>query len=293
MNIVAITVNWNQAEYTLQCVESLAKQSFPPSHIYVIDNGSTDDSLSILKKSTLPFDVIESPRNLGFSGGYNLGIQHAKTLAPDAYLIINNDAWLHPKALEIMSQYINHDIGAISPLIFYASQPDVIWAAGGSISPLTLEKKDDLANKQLANLNLPDTLTRDFIPACILLIPQTTIEDVGFFDPRYYLYYEDIDFALRLKHSNKKMLLCTNAHAWHNVSISSGGADSPQERYWMAKSSVIYFSKHASLFQLPLIIPYRLGSAIRTTFRLLFQRKYRSVTAYWRGLYDGLREIGK
>ena len=78
---------------------------------------------------------------------------------------------------------------------------------------------------------------------------------------------------------------------WHQVASSSGGSDTPNERYWMARSSVHYFSKHANSTQAPYILIWRTGSALRTSFRLVRKLRWQSIKAYWRGIIDGLREV--
>jgi hypothetical protein len=73
------------------------------------------------------------------------------------------------------------------------------------------------------------------------------------------------------------------------VSASTGGRDSPLERYWMAQSSGRYFRTHGHGPRLLLIIPFRLASALKMTIRLLLQGKRESLQAYWRGLVIGWR----
>jgi len=77
---------------------------------------------------------------------------------------------------------------------------------------------------------------------------------------------------------------------WHKVSLSSGGANSPAERYHMAFSSALYFRKYARGWRLFVVIPYRLMSALRWTVRLGVRGNWQSLSAYWRGLRDGLME---
>jgi len=290
MKIAAVTVNWNRSQETLTCIESLLRQTPSIPEIIVVDNGSTDESVEILQNNAYPFELITSKENLGFSQGYNLGIKHALSQGADVVLIINNDTTLAPNALSILSNHMNNGIGAIAPLIFYDAEPEKIWAAGGKINPLLLEKRDTFAGKSI-NADLSSIVEQDFIPACILLIPSTTFQIVGFFDEKFYLYYEDIDFSYRMKKAGLKMLIITSAHAWHKVAISSGGKDSPNERYWMARSSVRYFSKHAHGLQFLFIILFRCGSALRTTLKLLLSKKYQSITWYWRGILEGLKDI--
>jgi hypothetical protein len=77
---------------------------------------------------------------------------------------------------------------------------------------------------------------------------------------------------------------------WHRVAVSSGGADSPSERYWMARSSVLFFRKHARGLRRLIVATYRAGSALKTTARLLGRGRGEATRAYWRGLWDGWRE---
>ncbi len=77
------------------------------------------------------------------------------------------------------------------------------------------------------------------------------------------------------------------ARVLHDVSASSGGRDSPMERYWMAESSGRYFRKHGRGPRMLLIIPFRLASALKMTARLLAQGKREALRSYWAGLADG------
>ena len=87
------------------------------------------------------------------------------------------------------------------------------------------------------------------------------------------------------------MLLVPKALLWHKVALTSGGLDSPLERYLMAKGSVLFFGRHGGGWRRLFIVPYRLGSAVKTTVTLLFRRKFKSVQAYWKGLAEGLRLV--
>lgn len=130
----------------------------------------------------------------------------------------------------------------------------------------------------------------DFVPGCGMLLTRQAIEEVGLFDEGFFMYYEDSDLCLRLKRAGWQLQTITTAQMWHKVSLSSGGEDSPNERYWMARSSIRFFAKHARYWQLPIIIGWRKASAIRTTLRLLRHGKFTALTAYWRGLRDGFKD---
>ncbi len=289
MKTIAVTVNWNRVEDTLACIASLRAQRPVPPQVIVVDNGSSDDSVAQLRATVPEVMLIPSKRNLGFSGGYNLGIQQALALGATHVLIINNDAILAPNALATLLQYAAPDVGALSPVIYHALPNRVIWSLGGRTHPLTLEKSNSWVGQPDPG-TLPPVIEQDFLTGCILLLPRATLETVGLFDEGFWLYYEDMDFSRRVRLAGLRMLTVTKAHAWHKVASSSGGSDSPSERYWMARSSIRFFRKHGGGWRMLFILPYRLGSALKTSLRLVTHGRVQALRAYWRGLRDGLCE---
>ncbi|RMG89931.1 MAG: hypothetical protein D6706_20475, partial [Chloroflexi bacterium] len=100
-------------------------------------------------------------------------------------------------------------------------------------------------------------------------------------------YYEDLDWSIRLREAGYKLRLVANAHLYHRVSFSSGGTETPLKLYHQAKSSVIFFRRHAHKGAPYLILLYRTGSTLKRLFRLLSRGKVKSAIAYLRGLKDG------
>ena len=157
--------------------------------------------------------------------------------------------------------------------------------SGGDLSPILLEI--DTKSKKTVDKKTP--LKRDFLTGCALLIPSEVFKTIGLLDEKYFLYYEDRDFCMQAKQADISLYLVPQAVLWHKVSASSNGSDSENERYWMARSSVTFFKKYANKKQVPFIVFWRLGSAIRTSLRLMLVGKWMVIQAYWRGLIDGLR----
>jgi GT2 family glycosyltransferase len=107
-------------------------------------------------------------------------------------------------------------------------------------------------------------------------------------DEDFFVYHEEHDYCYRVGRAGYHLLLEPRAKVWHKVSLSSGGSDSSGARYWMAKNIWFFFRKHAAWWQWFFIIPWRAGSAFKTTVRLSRQRHWKALRAYWRGLRDGL-----
>lgn len=290
--VYALTVNWNRPQDTLACLNSLACQTYPNLKILAVDNGSQDGSAQIIRDEFPQAEVLANPKNLGFAGGYNTGMRRALDSAADYIFILNNDAVLDPAGIEELINHASPDLGILAPVIYYASSTDKIWSSGGKTNRWNLEKQDRWADR-LDPGGWPEVIEQDFVNGCCMLFPRQALERVGLFDENYQMYYEDSDLCQRMRAAGRRILVIPGAKAWHKIAASSGGTSSPNERYWMARSSIRFFRRYAHGVQKPVIVFWRTGSAIRTTLRLLRQEQRASIWAYWRGLRDGLLDDRK
>jgi GT2 family glycosyltransferase len=287
--VYVITLTWNQKQDTLACLESLSQMSYPHYRLLLVDNASVDGTAEAVRKRFPDVEVIVNPQNLGFPGGFNVGIRHALTRKAEHVFIINNDTLVDENILdELMAFAGRAEVGMLAPKIYFADEPDRIWSVGGQRHPWTLEMTDK-GDRQLDQGQWDDVLERDYLVGCALLMKRAMLQEIGLFDTGYNpIYYEDVDLCLRARRAGYRLLLVPRACMWHKVSASGGGAGSPRERYLMARNSVRFFRKHVRGWQWLAVIPYRLGSALKTTGRLLYQGRSESALAYWRGLRDGL-----
>jgi GT2 family glycosyltransferase len=285
----AITLNWNRREDTLACLNSLAQQTLPNLRLLLIDNHSNDGTPKAVSRQFPQAELIVNPKNLGFAAGFNAGLRRALKAGADQVFILNNDTTLAFDCLERLQGQLRPDVGILAPMIYYAHDPQRIWALGGATQPLLLEKHDPWAGKEDPG-DLPDVLECDFVTGCGMFFPRRTLELVGLFDEGFWMYYEDSDLCLRVRRAGLRILAAPQAHMWHKVASSSGGSNSPNERYWMARSSVRYFRKHAHGIQIPAILAWRMGSALRTSLSLGSKSNWPALDAYWRGLWAGLRD---
>lgn len=284
-----VTLNWNRREDTLACLASLTALTFTNYRILVVDNGSTDDSVETIEQAYPSVEVLANEQNLGFAAGANVGLRYALDHGAEMIFLVNNDTTVEAGALgELVRAVHAPNVGMASPKVFYAGAPSVIWSVGGGWNPLLLEMTGG-HGRGPDNGRWSCTIERAVLVGCGLLIRRELLERVGFFDERFFMYYEDLDLCLRARRAGYRLLLVPSAKMWHKISISSGGSDSPTERYHMARSSALFFRKHARLWRVPLILPYRTASAVKTVTRLLLRRRPDSARAYLLGLRDGLR----
>ena len=139
MCLFVILLNWNRCDDTLACIDSLQKQSFTGAQLVVVDQGSTDQSITKIKDAFPDVLCLENGANLGFARGINVGIQWALDQGADWILLLNNDTIVDPQLLDKLMAQRQKDAAVLSPAIFYLEPPDQIWSTGGQLHPLLLE----------------------------------------------------------------------------------------------------------------------------------------------------------
>jgi hypothetical protein len=286
--ILIVILNWQQPEVTIACVRTVQAIAEPPFDMLLIDNGSRDDSAVILQKALPEIPLLALPENLGFAGGCNVGLRHAIEQGYEYALLLNNDAFPEPDMLSKLFAEMGPDVGLVSPKVLYHSERDIISFGGGRQHPLLLEVRDDAAEKK----DGPEwEMTRevDYLWGTCWLVNLAALQKVGLLDERFFMYYEDLDWSIRFRQTGYRLLWVGKARLYHHESRSTGGTDSSLRRYYLARSSVIFFRRYAHLGQPLFIFCFRLGSAVRMVTRLLLKGNRPSAAAYLHGLRDGWR----
>ena len=287
--VLAITLNWRQPEMTLACVQALQAMAHPSLDILVIDNGSGDNSAEHLKNE-LPLDValLSLPENVGFAAGCNVGLRQAVDQSYTYALLINNDAFAEPEMLNELLKEIAPDIALLSPKIFYAANRERLWFAGGQMHPHTLDLRKT-GRGELDGSAWQISRDVDYLLGTCLLVNLKAVEKEGFFDETFFMYFEDLDWSLRLRQAGMRLRLVAQAHLYHAVAVSGGGLESPRRRYLLARSGVIFWRRHAHAGKPLVIFFFRLGSGIKMVTRLLVNGKIAVFRAYLQGVRDGWR----
>jgi GT2 family glycosyltransferase len=214
-----ILVNYCNAGLTIDCIKSLNEAGCHNERIIVIDNNSPDDSCSILSK--IPeIILIKSTVNGGFSAGNNIGINYALENDCEYILLLNNDTIVDQNFLnQIFTGICNDTINV--PKIYYYSDPNRLWYAGGTIDyKRGLQYhygENDIDTGQYSKEKFVNYAT-----GCCMLIPVSVLKKVGLLDEQFFMYWEDLDYSIRLNNANVKIHYIPDAKVWHKVGMSSG-----------------------------------------------------------------------
>lgn len=203
----AIILNYRTPQQTVRCVEALRLQTLPPAEILVVDNHSDDDSIGILRnrlQGIAGIRILESAENTGFGGGYNAGLRRAR----HPYVLLDNPTKaLRPDAAERMLRVMEEQerVGIVGPKLIH-EDGTVRDSARSFPSPLdvlikrtVLERLFPGRMRRYRQLDRDPDVARetDWLIGGCLLLRRAMLEDIGVFDPRFFLFFEDIDLCRR------------------------------------------------------------------------------------------------
>ena len=242
--VYLIILNWNGWQETIECVESCLKLTYSNFHILVVDNGSTDESESILRGRFPDIEFIQTGENLGFAGGNNVGIKHALENGAFYVWLLNNDTLVNPEALSKLVKVADESekTAIVGSKIYFYDEPQKIWFAGG------FWRKNKLFASHRGDGEIDfgqydEVCEVDFITGCSLLIKSSVIKEVGLMNERYFLYWEDIDWNATVFNRGGKILYVPSSLVWHKISGSIKIHSPLQFRYYI-RNTLFFFQKH-------------------------------------------------
>lgn len=259
-------LNWNGRDLTLDCLSSLEKITYPNVKVYVIDNGSSDNSVTAIRNQFPDYEIIELPENYGFARGNNAGFELVKQKA-DYTIFLNNDTIVDPNFVEplINAMESNSTVKQSTPKIFYADNLDYIWFGGGKVS-LWAGWIRHLGIRQKDSMQFSFNRNVDYATGCCVCMRTVDFESIGMFDESFLMYGEDVDLSLRFRKQGGQILFVPESKIWHKVSSSIGTQFSI--RKWKRKNigKMKLVTKHVHPAQLPIVMPLAILVSILELF---------------------------
>ena len=300
--VAILTLNWNNWEDSKNFLDSVFFLDYKNYDIIFIDNGSNDNSvdnlISFLTNKNLDYKIIDenntienitensqfyiikNDENLGYTGGFNKGLEFILNNARDYEFIwiLNNDTILNKLSLgnlvKCYYEAINKNIkvGAIGSKILYPNG-ELQMLGGCTLYPIIgnsiFRKKD---NQRL-----------DYISGASLFMPVDVVRYVGLFDERFFLYWDDADYGIRIKKKGYKLIYCSNSIVYHKEGGTAGRINKVNDYYWV-RNGFLFTKKHY-----PYFLPFVFFSYF---FKYTIVRKLRNLPfnfdAYVRGVKDFL-----
>jgi GT2 family glycosyltransferase len=243
--IAIIVLNWNGLQDTLVCLESLEKLSYPNFEIIVVDNRSTDDSCSAIRERFPQHLLVENDQNRGFAGGNNIGMQKALERGADMLFLLNNDTIVAPDILErfVETFHAHPEAGILGAKIHLFDQKQTLDHFGGMWNRKTGTFEFVGLRQQEDEERWQTSLVLDYVCGAGLILKRTVIETIGYFDPRFFLIWEDSDLCFRARRAGFMALTCPEAKLWHKVSASFIGGK-PHSTYFWWRNRLLWIERN-------------------------------------------------
>ncbi|MBM4431370.1 MAG: glycosyltransferase family 2 protein [Chloroflexi bacterium] len=290
--VAAIIVNWNSQADTLECVASLRQSTYTNLDVIVVDNGSTDGSVSAVRSQFPGVAVIENDANLGFGAACNVGIAHAVRKGADYLFLLNSDLKIDPAAIGELVAVCEGDprIGVAGPIMYVYSKPDTIQAFGGMIE-LTRAQVRSLYEFQVDRVQLPAVQEVTFIGGGIMFLRRGVIERIGGYDSTFFLYGEEVDLEMRAIQAGYKLIVSARAKVWHKMYGSFGGRPNARVKYNYFRSWAILGRRYLHGWKFVVFcIQYFINRLLRFVTGCVLRGTLDLIGPAMRGAYDGMRE---
>lgn len=242
-----IVLNWNGKDDTANCLDSLARTTYPNFRVTVVDNGSTDGSVEALRRSHPDVEILCTGANLGYAGGNNVGLRACLDDGRSGYvLVLNNDTEVDPTMLDLLVEAARSapPLAVLGPMIYFKDPAERVWFAGAYWKPEEL-RFDHVLYRQAGD-NRTEPYETDYATGCALFMSIDTMQQVGLFDERFFLVYEEVELCYRIRRLGGRCLVVPRARLWHKVSASFGGASAPLMHYFSARNELLWAEKSLS-----------------------------------------------
>ncbi|MDD5617690.1 MAG: glycosyltransferase family 2 protein [Candidatus Omnitrophica bacterium] len=283
-----VIINYNGFSFIKECLGSLAKVDYPQAQIVIVDNGSRDGSIEWVIQDFPKTQVIKLQRNLGFSAANNIGIRWCIENNCEYVLLLNNDTVVEPNFLSQIMDYVEYRSIIVPKIYCYDNKALINSNVGGFdfwrgvTTPWFYRKKDSKRSRQMQLVGMAS--------ACAVLIPRNAFTEVGFLDEKYFLYWEDTDFIVRVLAKGYVVKFVPHAVVYHKEGCSSGGRASPLAVYYNNRNRLYFMSKYKrSKVSWVFFLFYYLLGRIVYTIAYLFSGKMKELKALGLGVFDFCR----
>lgn len=285
-----ITINYNGYNHTVDLLQSIKESvSTIDYEVIVVDNNSSNpNEIRDIEDKFPDFKYIRSKKNLGFAGGNNLGIEAA---SGEHIMLINNDTIIVKDHFDQLIKHIDNDdtIGAATPLILFTKPQGTIQFAGYSeLSPITLRNR--LIGFGEQNTGKYPYKETPYCHGAAMVIKRDVIEKIGKMFEGYFLYYEELDWSLRIREGGYKLIFDPVQEVLHKESATVG-ASSYTKTYYLTRNRLLFAKRNIKGGKKYISLFYQLFiAAPKNIIKYLLIGDLSNTNAVISGCYDFLKK---
>jgi GT2 family glycosyltransferase len=236
--VSVVIPNWNGALHLPHCLDALAQQTIAGMEVIVVDNGSTDGSLSLLATEYPSVRVIALPRNLGYAGGCNEGLRAAQG---DVLAILNNDTevkrtWMS----ELLAALERHPTaGLATPKVLLWHDRARIHTTGDYVRTNGIPDSRGVWERDEGQFD-----REEYVFGAAGVAPayrRSMLDDIGLLDAHFHSYCEDVDLSWRAQLAGYRCVYVPRSVLYHQVSATGGG---PISSFYVARNTIWLLAKN-------------------------------------------------
>jgi len=289
--VFAITLNWNGKQWLEDCLSSILALDYPDFEVVMVDNGSTDGSVELVRQKFPSVHVVENGSNLGYARGFNAGLEYAAARGAEYFLIMNNDTVIDRDALAALVEAAQSlpKAGFVTGKVYFYDEPDRLQTVGKKEDPIVWN--GDHIGWLEKDVGQYETVEeRAFLDDVMTLVDRRLYDEIGGYDPQFFLQAEEFDWQARAKKRGWRFYYTPKAKIWHRVSMSMGGAGNPIGRYFDTRSRMVVMARYLGL---PRFLRYYFHTFFQVSNSLLRGlvqmdgKKIRPRLAMWLGFCAG------
>lgn len=284
--IIIVIINYNGLSDTIKCLESIERITYDNFEVILVDNGSKKDPIPFLKKKFKKIIFIRSKKNLGYTGGNNLGMRTACEYNPRYVFFLNNDTIVSTNILTELSRFLecNEKFGLIGPVNYYYRNINKISFYGG-----LLNRNNGLIKYLYKNCYIQNVKEKvvecNFVEGSAIFIRTCLLKRIGGFFDGYFLTSEESEMCLKVSEMGYKLAVINSCAIWHKVSQSMI-KESELINYFTFRNKLLFVNRNANNMtcgDVLQLLKYYFGCMLLFGIK---RRNYLAVKGIICGIYD-------
>ncbi|NMR20871.1 glycosyltransferase [Cellulomonas fimi] len=259
--VSVVVVNYRGAEDTITCLRSFADVDWPKDRLelIVVENASGDDSADRIRAALPHVRLVEAGANTGFAGGCNLGVSHA---TGEFVAFLNNDARPDPGWISAAVQSLRSDrrIGSVASKVL-DWDGELIDYVDGSMTWFGMGYKREVERPDTGEWDEPKDVL--FGTGAAMFVRTDVYREVGGFDERFFMFYEDVDLGWRLNLLGWTVRYEPRSVAYHKHHVTMKKFGSYRESYLLERNALLAMYKNYDDASLARALPAAMALAVR------------------------------
>ena len=258
--VTAVILTYEAERFVERCLGSLRSVDATgvDLEIVVVDNGSRDGTIALVRERFPEVTVVENGRNLGFAEGNNVGIRRALERGVEFVYLLNPDTEVAPgflrEALEVAQA--RPDDGAVQSLLLLADERDLVNSAGNAVHFLGLGYCTRFREPAASIPDAPAEIA--FASGACVLLRASALREAGLLDGALFLYQEDLDLGWRMRLAGWGAVLAPRSVVFHEYAFSRN----PEKYYFLERNRALVLLKNLRVRNLLLLSPALLAGEV-------------------------------